>query len=80
MMWQLTEARNKFSELVSRALSEGPQRVKRRGEVVVVLAERDYKKLKESPPSFKRFLLEQTPNLEGLDLTRDRSSMRDAEL
>ena len=35
-MWQLAEAKNKFSELFTRAMTEGPQRVRRRGETVVV--------------------------------------------
>ena len=29
-MWQLAEAKNKFSEVFTRALTEGPQRVRRR--------------------------------------------------
>ena len=39
MSWQLQEAKNRFSEVVSRALTEGPQTVTRRGtEVVVVVS------------------------------------------
>ena len=37
-MWQLAEAKNKFSEVFTRAMTEGPQRVRRRGETVVVLS------------------------------------------
>lgn len=71
MEWQLADAKNKFSELVSLALSEGPQRIKRRNDVVIVLAEHDYKRLTGARPSFKEFLLQNGPTLEGLDLERD---------
>ena len=80
MEWRLADAKNKFTELVNRALSEGPQRVKRRNDVVIVLAERDYEKLTGTKPSFKDFLLQDSPTFDELDLKRDRSSMRDVKL
>ncbi len=40
MSWQLQEAKQRFSELVRRALEEGPQTVTRRGEEVVVVIQR----------------------------------------
>ena len=57
MEWRLADAKNKFSELVTRALEEGPQRVLRRDEAVVVMAQRDYEKLSGKRPSFKDFLM-----------------------
>ncbi len=36
--WAVADAKNRFSELVTKALEEGPQRVTRRGETVVVCA------------------------------------------
>ncbi len=46
MVWQLQEAKQKFSELVKRALNEGRQVVTRHGEdVVVVLSVAEYQKL-----------------------------------
>lgn len=80
MEWQLAEAKNRFSELVNRALSEGPQRIRRRGDAVVVVAEKDYEKLTGKRRSFKEFLMAKGPGLDGLDLTRDRSPMRDVKL
>jgi prevent-host-death family protein len=35
--WQLHEAKNRFSEVVDRALSDGPQIVSRRGKKVAVV-------------------------------------------
>lgn len=74
--WRLAEAKNRFSELVTRALREGPQRVRRHDAAVVILAEHDYEKLTGRKPDFKRFLLAEGPSFEGLDLTRDQSSPR----
>lgn len=36
--WTVAEAKNRFSELVTKALTEGPQRITRRGESVIVSA------------------------------------------
>lgn len=58
MTWQLQEAKAKFSLLVDKALSEGPQTVTRRGkEVVVVLSAEDYKRLEERRPSLLEVLM-----------------------
>ena len=78
--WRLAEAKNRFSELVTRALAEGPQRVRRHDAVVVVIAEHDYEKLSGKKSDFKRFLLGDGPSLEGLDLTRDDTPPRDVKL
>lgn len=44
--WQLQEAKNRFSEVVKKALSEGPQIVTKRGvESVVVISADAYRKL-----------------------------------
>ena len=80
MEWRLADAKTRFSELVNRALSEGPQRVLRRGAVVMVVAQRDYEKLTGERPGFKDFLLSKGPSLKGVDLTRDRTPMRSARL
>jgi prevent-host-death family protein len=80
MAWRLAEAKNRFSEVFNRALAEGPQRVQRRHEAVVVLSERDYEKLTGKRPDFKQFLLAKGPSFESLDLTRDRSPMREVKL
>lgn len=80
MTWRLAEARNRFREVFNRALAEGPQRVLRRHEAVIVLSESDYKKLTGKRSDFKQFLLGGGPTLEGVDITRDRSPMRDVKL
>jgi prevent-host-death family protein len=80
MEWRLADAKNRFSELVTRALAEGPQRIRRHRDTVVVVAERDYERLTGKRPNFKEFLTGVGPSLEGLDLTRERSPMREVKL
>ena len=80
MDWRLAEAKNKFSELINRALEEGPQRVLRRDDTVIVMALRDYEKLIGKKTGFKDFLMGKGPDLESVDLSRDRSPMRDISL
>ena len=80
MEWRLADAKNRFSELVTRALAEGPQRVRRRDDAVVVVAERDYEKLTGKRPDFKEFLMGEGPRFERLNLTRDDAPMRDVKL
>ena len=47
--WKLEDAKNRLSELVRRAESEGPQLVTRHGrEAAVVLSAKEYRKLIES--------------------------------
>lgn len=70
MVWQLQEAKQRFSELVERARSEGAQVVTRRGrEVVVVLAIEQYRDLTGGADDFKDFLLS-APDLSQLDIAR----------
>jgi antitoxin Phd len=80
MVWQLQSAKQKFSEVVERAIAEGPQVVTRRGRaVVVVLAIDAYRCLSEGGHDFKRFLLE-APDFERLELERSAETGRSIEL
>lgn len=78
--WKLADAKNRFSELVNRALAEGPQWIERRDDTVVVMDRREYEKLAGKRASFKEFLTAPGPSLKGLDLARDRSPMHDVKL
>jgi len=78
--WKLADAKNRFSELVNRALAEGPQWVERRADAVVVLDRREYERLAGKIIGFKEFLTAPGPSLKGLDLSRDRSPMREVKL
>jgi antitoxin Phd len=79
--WKLEEAKARFSEVVRRAQSEGPQRVTVRGrDAVVVISAEELEQLlprKRSLP-FVRFM--ESLYVEGLDLSREPDHGRDAEL
>lgn len=79
MTWNLSDAKNKLSEVLSRAGTDGPQRIQRRGEEFVVLRAADYEKLAGKRPSFKAWLLN-APTPDDIDLTRTCSPMRELEL
>ena len=79
MEWKLAEAKNKFSEVVRRALTEGPQRIRRRNSVVVVLSEDEFEHLSGTRIDFKDFLFD-GPETDSLDLERSRDPMREVEL
>ncbi|MCW5735523.1 MAG: type II toxin-antitoxin system Phd/YefM family antitoxin [Enhydrobacter sp.] len=56
--WALQDAKARFSEVVRKATTDGPQIVTYRGvEKAVVLSAEDYRKLKAQKPSFVDVLL-----------------------
>ena len=79
MTWKLAEAKNKFSEVVRLALSDGPQRIERRDDAVYVMSEEDFERLSGDKPDFIEFLLN-APEMGDLDLTRSTEPMRDIDL
>lgn len=75
-IWKLQDAKNHFSELVNRSLTEGPQIVTRRGEeAVVILAAPEYRRLVERPSLFE--VLRTAPRGEPLDMERTLEPIRD---
>ena len=80
MQWRLAEAKNRFSEVINKALSEGPQQVVRRDDTVIILSKKDYEVLTGKQSGFKDFLLNQTPKLDDLELSRDKTPMREIDL
>ncbi len=79
MDWQLAEAKNRLSEVVGRALGEGPQRITRRGEAVIVVSEDDYMRLTGERIGFVDYLMS-GPSLDGVEFDRDGEPMREVEL
>ena len=74
MIWQLQEAKSKFSQIVNRALQEGPQIVTRHGEeVVVVLSINEYRTLVSPRPVLLDLLLNSPLPGSGLELERDKA-------
>jgi prevent-host-death family protein len=77
MAWQLQEAKQRFSELVRRAESEGPQMVTRNGrEVVVVVAAEEFHREQRPKMDFKEFLMS-GPDFDLLDIERAKDMPRE---
>lgn len=80
-VWQLQEAKNKFSNLVDKAQDEGPQFVTKHGkESVVILSIEDYQKITKPKSNLVKFL--KSSPLAGISLCvqRDKSLSRNTEL
>lgn len=69
--WQLQDAKNRFSEVVERAINEGPQLVTRRGKsAVIVMAAEEFKKFGAKETSLVEFFRQSPLCGVDLDLTR----------
>lgn len=78
--WQVQEAKQRFSELVRRAVSEGPQVVTRHGEeVAVVIDIAEYRRLKGEAPDFGRFLLDAPDWDDDIEFPRNRDLPREVD-
>jgi len=79
MNWQIQEAKARFSEMVQRAVKEGPQTVTRHGKVIAVLVPADeYRRLRTRGKSLKD-LLASAP-LERIEIARSRDTGRVVDL
>ncbi len=76
--WQLQEAKNKLSQVVDEAIATGPQVITRHGqEVAIVISSEDFRSLTAERESLVDFL-QRSPLLgEELDLSRDKSLIRE---
>lgn len=69
-IWQVQEAKARFSELVQKTLDEGPQMISRRGKPsVVMVSDEEYARLTIKDGDFLSFLL----SAPRTDLLIDRS-------
>ncbi len=79
-IWQVQEAKTKLSEVIDRAIDEGPQTITRHGKArAVVISIEAYEAMKAGRaepeakrPTFKEFLLS-GPKFDDLDLYLERS-------
>ena len=79
--WQLQDAKNRFSELVEKAISLGPQTVTKRGiETVVVLSVDEYKKLTKPKSSLVDFFKNSPLKDAELDIERGKGLSREVEI
>jgi antitoxin Phd len=77
--WQLQEAKNKFSEVVDKAQSSGPQEITRHGKkTAVVLSFEDYRRMKTRQGSLIEFF--RNSPLAGMEFKRTRDFPRKVRL
>lgn len=80
-IWQLQEAKARFSELVERTLHNGAQIVTRRGKkVVVLLSYEEYRRLTAPRGNLAQFLLQSPLAGSELPIERDTSLPREVDL
>jgi len=78
--WAIQDAKNRFSEVVQRATSDGPQTVTRRGiPVAVIVSMQEYRRLTGEAGAFVDFLLS-APAVAEFEAIRDGSPGRDVDL
>jgi len=78
--WQVQEAKQRFSELVRKAQTEGAQYVTKHGEeVAVVVGIDEYHRLTGHTMDFKEFLMSM-PKGGDLEIDRRREFMREVDL
>ncbi len=77
MLWQVQEAKQRFSELLRAAASEGPQIVTRHGhEIAVVIDVSEFHRLRGDAVDFKDYL-RSGPEFDDLELARSDERPRD---
>ena len=79
--WQLQQAKNRFSEVVKKALRDGPQIVTKRGvETAVVMSVEEYKKLTRPKSDLAEFFRKSSLRESNLDLDRNKDLGREIDL
>jgi len=72
-LWQLHDAKNKFSEVVQKALEQGPQLITRRGVMtVVVMSVEDYQQLTKPKKNIVDFFRKSPLKGSEIDLRRNK--------
>jgi antitoxin Phd len=79
-IWQLQDAKSKFSQLVEKALHNGPQFVTKHGNnAVVILSFEEYQALTKPTSDLVTFLRSSPLTNFDLDISRDKNPPRDIE-
>jgi len=80
MIWSLSEAKNRLSEVL-RCAEQEAQRIVRRDQEYVLMTGDEYRKLKGQEASFTDFLIDGGPRSDELEpMKRQAAPMRDPQL
>ena len=78
--WQLQEAKNRLSEVIRQALSEGPQVITRHGEdMVMVIAVKEFERLLGPKDTLLQFFRRSPLGGMKLDVARDKDTGREVD-
>jgi len=76
-VWQLQEAKNKFSQVIENSVNSGPQIITKRGvEVAIVISYAEYQRMLASRGKLSDFFRQSPLAGIDLDIARDRSETR----
>ena len=79
--WQLQDAKNRFSEVVQKAIEQGPQIITRRGvKTAVIMSVEDYQQLTKPKVNIVEFFRKSPLKGVEIDLTRDKDMGREIDL
>ena len=79
--WQVQEAKAKLSELIKRAVKDGPQEISVRGKsTAIMISKQQYIDLTSPKTSFVKFVQDSPLKGVELGLDRDKSLCREVEL
>ncbi len=79
--WQLQEAKARLSEVIKKAAKEGPQKITVHGEpTAVVISSKEYERLKRPKESFVKFMRRSPLYGLVLNLRREQTLTREAEV
>ena len=76
-VWQLQDAKNRFSQVVDQAVQEGPQIITKHGvETAIVLSYQEYRRMLVRQPKLSSFFRESPLAGVSLELSRDKGKWR----
>jgi len=80
-IWSSAEAKTRFSELIDRAQSDGPQTITRKGrEAAVVVSVKEWQRKARRKGNLTEFFAESPPRDSGLEIERTKDAPREIEL
>ncbi len=80
-IWQLQEAKARFSELVNEVIEDGYHTITKNGRpVVVVISQEEFEKFQRPEKSLSEFLLTAPFSQSELDIERDKDPGREIDL
>jgi prevent-host-death family protein len=79
--WAVAEAKSRFSEMIDRALNDGPQTITRKGkEAVVIVSAEEWRRKSERVGNLAEFFAASLLRESGLKVKRDKDGPRSGEL